>query len=74
MNAIFGSLLMTSDNIASYHEKQNEVLDHALDLFRNARIKNYERRGNKIHVQYYLKGEVHSFDYHTKKGVLLNER
>ena len=74
MNAIFGSLLMTSDNIATYHEKQNEVLDHALELFRNARIKNFERKRDKIHVEYYLKGEVHSFDYHTKKGVLLNER
>ena len=74
INAIFGSLLMTSDDIATYHEKQKEVLDHALDLFKNARLKNFERRGNKIHVDYYLFNEVHSFDYHTKKGILLNER
>ena len=74
INALFGSLLMTSDNIATYDESKKELLDKALDLFRNAKVDLYQTLQSNIKVKYTLKGEEHSFIYNTKKGELSNER
>ena len=74
INALFGSVLMTSDNIAEYDDKKKEVLADALNLFKHASDKKYVKKGNKIDISYSLKGENHSFTYNTKKGVLTNER
>ena len=74
INALFGSVLMTSDNIAEYDEKKKDVLAEALNLFKHATNKTYVKRGKYIDISYTLKGETHSFTYNTKKGVLTNER
>lgn len=74
INALFGSVLMTSDNIAEYDEDKKKVLSEALDLFKHAEDKKYVKRGSYIDISYSLKGEKHSFTYNTKKGVLTNER
>ena len=71
INALFGSVLMTSDNIATYDEYQKGVLDKALDLFKNAKVLSATRHGkNKITFSYELNGDIHHAVYNTKKGVL----
>ena len=74
INALFGSMLLTSDNLATYDENKKRVLDEALDLFKYATVINYEKKKNDINGTYTLKGETHSFTYDTQKGVLKNER
>ena len=41
INALFGDLLMCSDNIATYNEEQKKILENCLDIFRNATNKKY---------------------------------
>ena len=74
INALFGSVLMTSDNIADYDEQKKEVLAHALEIFEKAEDKSFVKRGNYIDIKYQLNGKEHSFTYNTKKGVLTNVR
>ena len=74
INALFGSVLMTSDNIADYDDKKKQVLADALDIFEHASDKSFVKRGNYIDVKYQLNGKEHSFTYNTKKGVLTNVR
>ena len=74
INALFGSVLMTSDNIAEYDDDKKKVLSEALNLFKNASDKKYVKRGKYIDISYKLNNEQHSFTYNTKKGVLTNER
>lgn len=74
INALFGSVLFTSDDIATYDENKKIILAEALELFRNAKVVSYETIGHKVKVKYTLKGDNHSFIYNTKKGVLENER
>ena len=74
INALFGSVLMTSDNIADYDEQKKEVLAHALEIFEKAENKSFVKRGNYIDIKYQLNGKEHSFTYNTKKGVLTNVR
>ena len=74
INALFGSVLMTSDNIAEYDDSKKEVLSNALNIFANATDKKYVKHGKFIDISYKLNGEEHSFTYNTKKGVLSNER
>lgn len=74
INALFGSLLMTSDNIATYDEEKKELLGKALELFRHGQVTLYQTRRHLIDVNYKLNGEEHSFTYNTKKGELSNER
>ena len=74
INALFGSLLMTSDNIATYDDKKKELLEKSLDLFKNAEVLLYETHHSLIRVKYRLRGEEHSFTYNTQKGVITNER
>ena len=74
INALFGSVLMTSDDIATYDEDAKKVLDHALNVFKDATDKQYQVDGEIIHISYKLNGKDYSFDYSIKKGVMLNER
>ena len=74
INALFGSVLMTSDDIATYDDAKKKVLDEALDLFKNGKVISYETRGDKVVVNYLLNNEPHQFTYDTNKGVLTNER
>ena len=74
INALFGSVLMTSDDIAEYDDKKKEVLAEALEIFKNVTHKSYVKRGDLIDIKYQLNGKEHSFTYNTKKGVMSNER
>ncbi len=74
INALFGSVLMTSDDLATYDEKKKEILNTALDLFRNAEVDSYVIQGNDITVQYHINDEKHQFVYNTEKGVISDER
>ena len=69
INALFGSVLMTSDNIAAYDDEKKKVLSEALELFRNAKVLNVLTNGECIEVKYSLNGVEHQFKYNTKKGV-----
>ncbi|MCR5184800.1 MAG: alpha-galactosidase [Bacilli bacterium] len=73
INALFGSMLMTSDDIATYDEKKKRVLDEALDLFKNAKVIGFERKGNYIDIHYLYKNVKHLLVYNTEKGVFSNE-
>ncbi len=70
INALFGSVLMTSDNISEYDEEKKKLLDYAFDLFNNAEDKSYEKRKNRIFIKYTLHGREHKLYYYTHKGIL----
>ena len=74
INALFGSLLMTSDNIASYQKEQKQILDQSLEIFRHADVVSYETNKGNIKVVYKINEEEHEFLYNTKKGVLVYDR
>ncbi len=71
INALFGSVLMTSDNVGAYDEKKRKELERAFELFHDAEVLSFERKGRKIKVRYRLRGEEHSFLYDTGKGVIV---
>lgn len=68
LNALFGSVLMTSDDIALYDEKKHEKLSAALELFYGATVKDYYRKDTEITVIYNLGGKTHKLVYNTEKG------
>ena len=70
VDALFGSLMMTSDNIKEYDEKKEDALKTALKLFYNAREVTFERNGKYIDIGYKLDGNKKTFRYDTKKGVI----
>lgn len=74
INALFGSLLMTSDNPGNYNDEQNKILAKILEVSKTGAVESYERKGNQIQVRYTLGGAPRSFTYHVKKGVILHER
>ena len=61
---------MTSDCLADYNDEKKALLAEALERFRNAEVRGYERDGNRIRVTYTVGGAEHSFIYDTEKGVL----
>ena len=71
INSLFGSVLMTSDNIGKYDAEKQDILAFALELFQNGKIVSFERQGKIINIIYSLNGEKHEINYHTGKGVLL---
>ena len=74
INALFGSVLMTSDNIATYDDEKKALLDKSLKLFKEAKVTLYQTMGHLIRVKYQFNGEEHQFIYNTNKGELSNER
>ena len=74
INALFGSVLMTSDNMNKYDEEKKKELTHALDLFTNGIVTNYSLKRKHITVDYEVSGEHHQFVYDINKGVLVYER
>jgi len=70
IDALFGSLLMTSDNIKEYDDEKKSVLTAALDLFYNAEETGFARRGKVIEVSYTIGGKKEKFEYNTHKGVI----
>ncbi|MBS7263405.1 MAG: alpha-galactosidase [Eubacteriales bacterium] len=71
VNALFGSMLMTSDNIAGYDEEKKARLSDALDLFRSARVVSFSRRADVVTICYEAKGREYTIRYDTEKGVLV---
>ena len=71
INALFGSVLMTSDDIATYNEYQKSVLAKALDLFKNSKVVSVTKLNKtEIKIVYENNKEIHEVVYNTKKGVL----
>ena len=70
INALFGSVLMTSDNISEYDDDKKKLLNYAFNLFNNASNKTYTKKKNKILVKYNLNEEEHKFLYYTHKGII----
>ena len=74
LNALFGSLLFTSDNIANYDDEKKAMFDEALKIFYNAHNRRYITNGHLIDITFELYGKKEHLVYDTKKGVFLNER
>ena len=71
LNSLFGSVMMTSDNIAEYSAEKKAELTAALDLFQNAKVTEYRKNGKVITINYLLDNETKQIKYHTGKGVLI---
>ncbi len=71
INAIFGSILMTSDNIKTYDNDKQQILEEALNIFKNAYNKSYEINGSIYTITYYIDNKKYTIKYNAKKGVLL---
>ena len=71
LNALFGSVLMTSDNLAEYDENKKALLSQALELFREAKVTGFSRGGRMISVEYELGGEKRAILYSTERGMLV---
>ncbi|MCH5180752.1 MAG: alpha-galactosidase [Erysipelotrichales bacterium] len=74
INALFGHVLMTSDNIANYKENEKKILDEALNLFTNAKVLEFKRKKKYIEIIYELNDVKTQLTYDTKKGVFINGR
>ena len=72
INALFGNVLMTSDNIADYDEEKKKLLSNAFDIYYHSKVLGFERRNDEILIKYELNGKVNNIIYNTKKGVLIN--
>jgi len=70
INALFGSLLMTSDDFSTYDEKKKNVLEEALALFSRAKVLSYKRTDQLVQIDYELDGETKTVYYDTLRGVL----
>ena len=70
INALFGSVLMTSDITSEYDEKKKHIFEQALDLFNNAKVTGFARDGEQIIINYELRGETKTLKYNMKKGTL----
>ncbi|MCR5506105.1 MAG: alpha-galactosidase [Bacilli bacterium] len=73
INALFGSVLMTSDNIASYDEQTKALLEEKLKLFYSAEDVKFLKDRKNIKVSYVLEGKPYTFTYNTKKGTMRYE-
>ena len=73
INALFGSVLMCSDDLATYDDEKKALLEKALDIFKNATDKSFKKLSRKnVHISYKLHGVEHSFKYNVLKGEITN--
>ena len=72
INALFGSVLMTSDNVAQYDEPTRKLLEEKLNLFYNASHVGFIKEKRYINIFYQLNNKTYTLRYDTKKGVLSN--
>ncbi len=70
LNALFGSVLMTSDTLSEYDEEKRRQLTEALDLFYNAEVTDYQRRKNGIEITFTKNKVPLTIKYDTERGVL----
>ena len=73
LNALFGSLLFTSDNIATYDEDKKALFDKLLNIFYNAHNRRYVTKGHIVNITYELYGQKQNLTYDIKKGVFIND-
>ena len=71
INALFGNVLMTSDNLGKYDDAKRKLLKQALDLFYRAQDTQYVRKGNLIEITYTIDEQPKTIKYDTKRGILL---
>ena len=74
INALFGSVLMTSDDIATYDEHAKALLEEKLNLFYNAKDVGFKKDGKFIDIYYTLEGKNYTLRYNTQKGTFNNAR
>ncbi|MBO4219881.1 MAG: alpha-galactosidase [Clostridia bacterium] len=72
LNALFGSVMMTSDNISVYDDEKLVLLSEALDLFENASVTGYRRDGRFIVITYSHKEMEKTIRYDTVRGELID--
>lgn len=70
INSLNSSVLMTSDDIASYDEAKQKVLEEALDVFYNKPEVKYIRNGNFIDFEINKGGLIQKFRYSIRKGII----
>lgn len=70
INALFGSVLMTSDNPKTYDAHKQSLLTKAIDLFKNATVLSVTTGQNNITVTYNCHGTEETFVYNVKTGCL----
>ena len=73
INALFGSVLMTSDDIATYDDWAKAQLEEKLRLFKEARDVHFTKKGKFIHIFYTLDERRIRLVYNTKKGTLRHD-
>lgn len=71
INSLFGSVMMTSDDVGKYDEKKKEILNNALDNFYNAQVVDVSREGKDIKIKYKVADAEKTICYDTQKGVIL---
>ena len=74
IDALFGQMLLTSDDIGKYDKEKKALLARALHLYQNAEKKRYVRLGDYLVIYYTLDGQENKLVYDTKKGVFENGR
>lgn len=74
LNALFGSILMTSDLVNTYDKAKEKVLEEALTLFYNGHVLGYERHDQIVEIWYELGGEKKKFYYDFQKGTLSDKK
>ena len=70
INSLFGGILMTSDDIATYNDKEKELLEESFKLFYNAKKQSFIRNNDVIIISYELYDKEYKLLYDTKKGVI----
>ena len=70
MNALFGSLLMTSDRVSEYDDRKKEVLEDALAIFRRARRIGFRNKERYAVAEFELDGRKRFFAYDYRRGIL----
>ena len=73
INALFGSLLLTSDDIANYDKEKKDLLEEAFEIFEKATDVRYQTEGNIIRIYYELDRKEYALAYNTRKGVFVHE-
>ena len=74
LNGLYGSLMMTSDDIAGYDADKKALLEQALTLFREATPLSAERSGDLVRILYRQGDAQKSFLYDLAKGVIKETR
>ena len=73
INALFGSLLMTSDNVSEYDEEKKKLLDESIKLFRDARVKTFRTIGKSyILIVYEYQNKTNIIIYNKETGDIDN--